>query len=94
MLRYSDLVIWAKDYELVLNRVKVINQLYGCSYVDSPSNPCRIVYDHGEYSVFYLDGRLCTFGVYDVPGVSSALAVVDSYANSVWSLSCSGLLAV
>ena len=94
MLSYSDLVIWSKDYDLVLNRVKVVNQLHGCSYADSPSNPCRVLYDHGEYSVLYRGSRLCSFGVYDVVGVSSALSVVDSFADTVWSFSCAGLLAV
>ena len=83
MLSYADLVIWTKRYGLLCNRVKVVNQLHGCRYEQSPTNPCRVLYDHGEYSVLYRGSRLCTFGVYDVSGVSSALAVVDSFAKSI-----------
>lgn len=90
MLCYADLVIWSKRYGLLCNRVKVVNQLHGCRYEQCPTNPCRLVYARGSYSVYYFGLLLCAFGVYDVNGVTSALGFLDSLADVVWS--CSSML--
>lgn len=94
MLSYDDMVSWSRDYELVYNRVKIVNQLHGCRYADSSANPCRVTYDHGSYLVRYLDTILCTFGVYDVSGIALALSVLDRFSDCVWSMRRAGFLAV
>lgn len=93
MLTYDDMVIWTKDYDLLNNRKKIINQLLGSRYPESNDGFCRVFYKRGRYTVECGGSPLCDFGVYDVPGLSDALRTLDAWSDCVWHLSRSGRIA-
>ena len=83
---------WSKNYDLVLNRVSIANQLFGCRYDFASENPMTISKQHGSYSVCYLDAEVATFRRNDIDSVSSALRVLDQWSRCLWLLSRSGRL--
>lgn len=87
-----DITRWSKLYDLVLNRVGIANQLFGCRYDFASDNPMVITKCHGIYSVSYLDSEVASFAVNDLDGVSSALQVLDQWSRCLWLLSRSGRL--
>lgn len=84
MLGFEDLAVWSRVFRLLDNRVACINQILGCRYACSPSNPCRLLYDSGKYRVTFEGCLVCSFGVYDLPTIDAAFAVVDALADAVW----------
>ena len=74
-------------FDLVLNRVAIVNQLHGCRYDHNPENPMRVSRDHGTYVVTYCDAEVVSFRSNDLDSVSSAFAVLDAWSRCVWLLS-------
>lgn len=88
MLTFAEMQRFTDDFELVYNRIDIINQLLGVGF----QHPCRLVYHKGRYSCMFMDYFVCDFGVYDVPGCSAALAKLDTWHDLVWQLSRSGFI--
>lgn len=85
MLDYNDMVIWSKDFELLLNRVGVCNQVLMNTFL-------HVFYSRGSYTVACGDCALCEFGVYDVSGLRSAFHKVDEWSDCIWHVSRMGCL--
>ena len=92
-LTYDDMVIWSRDFDLMNNRKRIINQILGEQYPDSIHSRLRVFYKHGEYHVEFGDTELGTFGMYDVAGLRDALCMLDVWSDCVWHLRRAGLLA-
>lgn len=89
---YYESARWSKQYDLVLNRVSIANQLFGCRYDFSCENPMTISKEHGSYSVSYLDAEVASFRRNDLNSVNAALHVLDQWSRCLWLLSRSGRL--
>lgn len=92
MLSYADVCAWSQDFEVVQNRVSIINQTLGCRYDGMLDNPCRLVLKRGSGRyVCYLCGEpYFDFGVYDVESISKARDCIDRLADGLWLLMRSG----
>lgn len=89
---FYEMARWSKKYDLVLNRVSIANQLFGCRYDFSNDNPMTISKEHGSYSVSYLDAEVANFRRNDLDSVDAALHVLDQWSRCLWLLSRSGRL--
>ena len=93
MLKYNDMVIWSKDFDILNNRKRIVNQLLGERYPDSDHCVLRVFYNRGLYHVSFHDDEIATFGVYDVEGLRDSLRKLDAWSDCVWMLSKSGYIA-
>lgn len=91
--RYSH-ARWVREFDLLRNRVAVINQLSGCHYDFARDNPCEIVYSCAAYEVRYEGVLVCRIGRYEQLDMVNALLVVDAWANCVWAIRRAGNLKV
>lgn len=89
---YSDMCVWSRDFDLLHNRVSIVNQLLGYGIDGCSDNPFVVRYAHGTYSVVCAGSALCSFGVWDCSGLSSALSLVDHWADCLWRVGCLGFL--
>lgn len=91
--RYSH-ARWVREFDLLRNRVAVINQLSGCQYDFAWGNPCKIMYRCAAYEVRYDGVLVCRIGRYDQLDMGNALQLVDAWANCVWAIRRAGKLKV
>ena len=87
MLTYADMVDWARLHDLIANRVGIVNQLLGCRYAVSPTNPMGVRRDGSQYEVLCDGAVLASYGVWDVDGIRTAYELVDHWSDCVWQLS-------
>ena len=89
---YGEMLRWSRDYDLLCNRVGVVNEVLGCRYHHGVDSLLRVAYSHGRYCVTFDGSEVARFGVWDCSGLSSALATVDAWADCVWRVRRVGLL--
>lgn len=79
-------------YDLVINRIKVVNQICRCRFDFAPGNPCVLKRRFGWTEVYYCGSCLSTFEVWDVDGARLAFERLDKLADTLWRYSCMGLV--
>ena len=79
------MLIWSKDFDLLTNRIGVCNALVFDKFL-------QVSYSRGVYVVSCTGSPLAEFGVYDVPGLSRVLQMVDAWADCLWHMTRSGML--
>ena len=84
-MKYDDLDAWTRVYDLLVNRVKIINQILGSVVV-------RIQYKRGTYVCMVCDSKLCDFRIYDLASIDAAFAAVDGLSDGLWLLNRTGRL--
>lgn len=84
-MTFDEVNAWVRRFDLILNRIKVINQLMG-------ERVCKVSFRHGVYRVTLAGSLLATFGVYDLPSVDQAFIYVDAWSDAAWRASSAGLL--
>lgn len=84
MLEWEQMCRFTKVYDLISNRIGIINEVLGRPLHHSHDNPMRLDYTQGRYSVTFDGSRIADFGVYDLDGASSALAVLDAWQDCLW----------
>lgn len=83
-MRYQDVYRWSRTFEVIRNRVIIINQIHDCQYDGLVTNPCRLSYHGGTYSVSYCGTTVATWRLYDVESVERAFERVDLLATCFW----------
>lgn len=89
-MSYSDVSYWVKLYDLVANRVKVINQMLGARIDGCLENPCRLCYERGSYSCMICGECFASFPIYDIDATSAALSRLSNLNDGLWLLRRSG----
>lgn len=92
MIGYSDMLGYTKAFDLLQNRIEVINQLLGYGRRGCLENPCRLRYRRGTYSVEIYGEVLNQFQPFDFPTCELALKRLDAVSSSVWQLGRNGML--
>ena len=92
MVSYADVCAWSRDYEVIVNRVSIINQTLGCRYDGLLDSPCRLVLKRGtgRYVCYLCDAPYCEFGVWDVESTCRARDCIDKLADGIWYMMRSG----
>lgn len=88
MITYDEMVSFVNDFELINNRVAIINQILGGSF----QHPFALTYHKGQYTCRFYDADVCSFGVYDSSALHHALQVLNSWESKVWLLSRNGFI--
>lgn len=83
-MKYEQVFAWTNIYNLVVNRVKVLNHMLGGTYDGCVSNPVSLVMRRGRYSVMLWDKELATFRVYDLDSTQHAYERLDFAADVIW----------
>lgn len=81
---------YVQYYDLVINRIKIINQILGTRYDLAPGNPCVLKVRFGWTEVYYCKSCISTFEIWDVDGVRLAYERLDTLADTLWRYSCIG----
>lgn len=89
---YGELAHWVRLFDLIANRVGVINQTLGARYDYCASNACHVAYSDGRYVCEVCGARFADFGLYDIPSAEDALSRLDSLNDGLWLLNRSGRL--
>ena len=89
---YGELAHWSRLFDLIANRVSVINQTLGARYDYGATNACQVAYSKGRYTCEVCGARFADFGLYDIPSTESALERLDSLNDGLWLLNRSGRL--
>lgn len=87
---FDDVYRWVQLFDTLENRVAIINQLHGCRYDFSKTNPCLLEHGRGWYLVKYDGNEIARFRVYDLDSITSAFGIVDGFANAIWLLRRAG----
>ena len=91
-MRYEDVSNWSRLFELIANRVSVINQVLGARFDGDMSNPVHLSYERGRYVCEVCGVPFVDFAVYDLEATSSAFARIDDLSDGIWLLNRSGRL--
>lgn len=89
-MTYYDVDRWSRVYDLVVNRVSIINQTLGARYDGLDTNPVRIRYRRGVYSCYVCGAPYCSFHVYDLDSTQCAFDSLSCLADGLWYLMRSG----
>lgn len=92
-MTYSDMCAWADFFDLINNRMSILNNILGARYDNCADSPCRIKYRTGRYRCEVCGETFAEFRVYDLDSTKRAFAMVDSLADGLWLLNRSGRLA-
>lgn len=93
MLKFDEMLLWSRRFDLVSNRVQIVNQLLGCRYDFSPTNPMRLVRTVSGYDVTFDGEVLASFRIWDLADIDDAIGVVEQWSSCVWRLGRYGVLA-
>lgn len=85
-MKYEHVYVWTKCFDLVSNRIKMLNHMLGGSYDGCMSNPVRLVMKRGRYSVMLWDDELATFRVYDLDSTQHAFERLDFATDVIWQI--------
>lgn len=94
MISYDSVIAWGKVYDVIANRVSVINQMHDCRYKRAHGNPCALLYRAGRYEVTYCGEVVARFGLYDMTEVDAAFERVDMLARALWAGRSGGWVAL
>lgn len=84
VMSYDDVCAWTKTFDLITNRISIVNQTLGARYDNSPDNPCSLVSNRGRYEIRLCGVTFDTFAAYDYDAISKALNRVDALADGLW----------
>lgn len=73
---YDQLSSWVRDHNLIMNRVKCIN--------DVTNDLARVTTRKGTYSLKFLGREIATWRAYDDDACRQALAVADALLDVLW----------
>lgn len=93
-MEFYEMSRWSRRFDLVTNRIGVFNQVLGCRYDHSPTNPMRLVRSGRGYDVTFDGDVLTSFSLWDLAEIERSFAVVDQWSSCVWQLGRFGVLAV
>lgn len=91
-MRWEDMALWERKQTLVLNRLRVINQVMGCRYDESPDNPCTFSWRGGAYVVEWLGREVARLPIYDLEAAETAFQRLDAIADALWMARREGML--
>lgn len=91
-MTYETLDLWSRLFDLLANRVSMINIALGARYGHAPESACKIVYKRGCYTCEVCGEPFATFRIYDVDALEEAYRAVDILKHGVWLLGRSGRL--
>lgn len=89
---YGELWAWTKSINLVINRVKVINDTL--EELGYEKGLASIDYRRGYYRLSWLGHEVAKAKVYDLQQGRDLLAFAEGVRSCVWGLSRDGLLTV
>lgn len=92
MVSYADVCAWSQDFDVITNRIAVINQVLGSKCEGLSSNPCKLAYKSGRYYVSICDSPFIDFGIYDSSESKIASDCLDRVFDAIWLLNRSGRL--
>lgn len=92
MLDYNEMVLFAKNIDLLKNRVGIINEILGLPYHHASTNPVRLFLRRGRYVFEVCGSEVACFGSYDADGVSAALSYAESVSDALWHLRRGGFV--
>ena len=85
-MNYADVSTYTDYHDLVINRMSLCNELLGCRYHSSLSNPLVLKYKYGKYKVLVSGSEIAEFRPYDLDGVPDAYQRLDGLYNGLWYL--------
>lgn len=91
-MRWEDMALWERKQTLVLNRLRVINQVMGCRYDESPDNPCTFGWRGGAYFVEWYGREVARMPIYDLEAAETAFQRLDAIADALWMARREGML--
>lgn len=83
---------WVRLYDVVVNRIGIINQILGMRYLHGADNPCRLVLRRGVYSCEVCGCVFARFRMYDIDETQDAIDSLSVFESGLWLLSRSGRL--
>lgn len=83
-MEYEQMFAWSKTYNLIVNKVKLINHMLGGTYDGCSTNPCRLKMRRGRYRVLLGDAEYVSFRVYDVSSADAACECMASLVKGLW----------
>lgn len=87
---FGTLRDWATKYDLLVNRVGIVNEMLGCNYHISDENPMIIAKRDNSYSVRMYGEVIVSFRHYDNCGLIDAIECVELWHDVIWSLQRNG----
>lgn len=92
-MRFEDMTEYTKVFDLVCNKVSLINQVLGCRYDFDVRNPCRVLHVMGVWRVVLFGRVLAEWRPWDVSGVRSALSSAQVAFDVLWDARRVGIVA-
>ena len=83
---YENVCAWTKKFDLIINRISIINQTLGARYDAALDNPCVLVSKRGNYQVNVCGVRFACFRSYDLQSTVDALKRLDALSDGLWYL--------
>ena len=83
-MSYADMCEYVKVYDLVCNKVSLINQVLGCRYDFDCHNPCVLMHVGGRWRVVLFGRVLAEWAPWDVSGVRAALSFAQVAFDVLW----------
>lgn len=77
---------WTKNFDLITNRISIINQTLGARYDAALDNPCVLVTKRGNYQINVCGVRFAGFRSYDMQSTIDALKRLDALSDGLWYL--------
>lgn len=93
-MRWEDMALWERKQTLVLNRLRIINQVMGCRYDEGKANPCTFCWRGGAYVVEWLGREVARMPIYDLEAAETAYQRLDAIAVALWMARREGMLNV
>lgn len=85
---------YVKVYDLVCNKVSLINQVLGCRYDFDNHNPCVLVHVVGRWRVVLFGRVLAEWAPWDVSAVRAALSAAQVAFDVIWDARRVGIVSV
>lgn len=75
---------FAKQIDLIQNRIKVINQMLGCRLVGSSDSHMRLTLRRGVYMLDLCGEEFASVRAYDVDGATKVLDMIEGLNEGLW----------
>ena len=83
---YENVCSWTNTFDLITNRISIINQTLGARYDAAMDNPCVLVSKRGNYQVNVCGVCFASFSSYDLLETYDALQRLDALSDGLWYL--------
>lgn len=84
MLSFDVMQVWTCKFDLLRNRIGVVNQLLGCRYHNGNDARMCMTRVSGGYDVCFDSDVISSFRLWDIDSLTMTFEKVDAWADCLW----------